>query len=52
MQLDHALPYFEAIKRPFTYDCASKVRDRVIADFRKSTKQQFLKDKQLFNKVC
>lgn len=51
MQLDHALPYYEIAKRPFTYDNALKVRDKIVADFRRNTKKQFVQAKNMFKKV-
>lgn len=51
MQLDHALPYYEMAKRPFTHDNALKVRDKIVADFRRNTKKQFVQAKNMFKKV-
>lgn len=50
-QIDYALPFFKITKRPFTDETAMKVRDKVINDFRQSSKYHFTRANSLFMKV-
>lgn len=50
-QIDYALPFFKITKRPFTYETAIKVRDKMISDFRKRSIYHFTRANNSFKKV-
>ncbi|VVC24351.1 Hypothetical protein CINCED_3A009486 [Cinara cedri] len=48
-QTEYALTYFDTVKKQsFTYDTALNVRDKILNDFRRNTKNKFMRTKQLF----
>lgn len=49
--MEYALPYYETIKRPYTHDVAEKIREKIISDFKNTTKTQFVRVEKLFSKV-
>ncbi|XP_050526731.1 uncharacterized protein LOC126897275, partial [Daktulosphaira vitifoliae] len=42
-QIEYALPYLEVATKPLTEQSAKIIRDKIISDFRQSTKYQFVK---------
>lgn len=51
-QTQYALPCFETVKKQsFAYDTALNVRDKILNDFRRNTKYQFMRAKTLFTEV-